>query len=63
MPSDVPSAVCHELYNHPTNLQIDSDAFCASGLVVMGFLLWEEGTEKQDLGVDGGGVKLSLSGY
>ena len=29
----------------------------------MGFLLWEEGTEKQVLGVDGGGVKLSLSGY
>ena len=29
----------------------------------MGFLLWEKGTEKQDFGVDGGGVKLSLSGY
>ena len=27
------------------------DAFCASGLVLMGFLLWEEGSGKQDLRV------------
>ena len=26
-----------------------SDAFCASGLVVMGFLLWEKGSGMQDL--------------
>ena len=32
-------------------LEIESDAFCASGLVVMGFLLWEEGSGKQDLRV------------
>ena len=32
-------------------LQIESDAFCPSGLVVMGFLLWEEGSGKQDLSV------------
>ena len=43
------SAVCHELYDHPNNLRIESDAFCASGLVVMEFLLWEEGLGKQDL--------------
>ena len=30
---------------------IESDDFCASGLVVMGFLLWEEGSGKQDLRV------------
>ena len=42
---------CHEIYDHPNNLEIESDAFCASGLVVMGFLLWEEGTGKQDLRV------------
>ena len=44
------SSVCHEHYDHPNNLQIESDAFCASGLV-MGFLLWEEGSGKQDLRV------------
>ena len=49
--ADVSSAVCHELYDHPNNLQIESDAFCASGLVVMGFPLWEEGSGKQDLRV------------
>ena len=36
---------------HPNNLKIESDAFCASGLVVMGFLLWEKGSGKQDLRV------------
>ena len=45
------SDVWHELYDHPNNLQIESDAFCASGLVVMRFLLWEEGSGKQDLRV------------
>ena len=45
------SAVWHELYDHPNNLQIESDAFCASGLAVMEFLLWEEGSGKQDLRV------------
>ena len=45
------SALCHEPYDHPNNLQIESDACCASGLVVMGFLRWEEGSGKQDLGV------------
>ena len=49
--SDVSSAVCHELYDHPNNLQIESDAFCASGPVVKGFLLWEEESGKQDLSV------------
>ena len=48
--ADVSSAVWHELYDHPNNLQIESDAFCASGLV-MGFLLWEDGSGKQDLRV------------
>ena len=49
--ADVSSPVWHEIYDHPNNLQIESDAFCASGLVVMGFLLWEEGSGKQDLRV------------
>ena len=49
--ADVSSAVCHEIYDHPNNLEIESDAFCASDLVVMGFLLWEEGSGKQDLRV------------
>ena len=40
-----------EIYDHPNNLEIESDASCASGLVVMGFLLWEEGSGKQDLRV------------
>ena len=44
------SSVCHEHYDHPNNLQIESDAFCASGLV-MGFLLWGERSGKQDLRV------------
>ena len=44
--ADVSSAVCHELYDHPNNLQIESDGFCGSGLVVMGFVLWEEGSGK-----------------
>ena len=37
--------------DHPNYLQIESDAFCASGIVVMGFLLWEEASGKQDLRV------------
>ena len=49
--ADVSSAVWHELYDHPNNLQIEFDAFCASGVVVMGFLLWKEGSGKQDLRV------------
>ena len=57
--ADVSKAVLHELYYHPNNLQIESDAFFASGLVVIGFLLWEEGSGKQDLRV----VRLSLSGF
>ena len=60
--ADVSSAVWHELYDHPNNLQIESDAFCASGLVVMGFLPWEEGSGKQNLR-GGGGVRLSLSSF
>ena len=32
------SSVCHEHYDHPNNLQIESDTFCASDLVI-GFLL------------------------
>ena len=50
--------MCHELYDHPNNLQIESEAFCASGLVVMGPLLWEEAGFK-----GGGGLKLSFSGF
>ena len=49
--ADVSSDVWHELYDHPNYLQIESDAFCASGIVVMGFLLWEEASGKQDLRV------------
>ena len=49
MPTAVSSAVCHELYDNPVNLKSQSDAFCALGLVVMGLLLWEEGSGKQDL--------------
>ena len=49
------SSACHEHYDHPNNLQIESDAFCASGLV-MGFLLWGKGSGKQDLRVVGGGA-------
>ena len=45
----VSSAIWHELCDHPNNLKIETDAFCASGLVVMGFLTWEEGSGKQDL--------------
>ena len=48
---DVSLAVCHERYDHPNNLQIEFDGFYASGLIVMGFLLWEEGSGKQDLRV------------
>ena len=33
------SAVCHELYDHPNNLQIESDAFCVSGLVAASDIL------------------------
>ena len=51
----VSSAVCHKHYDHPNNLKIESDAFCASGLFVMGFVLWEEGSGKQDLRVVVGG--------
>jgi len=40
--------VCHELYDDLNNLRIESDAFCASGLVMMGFLLWKEGSGKQE---------------
>ena len=47
------SFVCHEHYDHPNNLQIESDVFCASGLV-MGFLLWEKGAGKEDLRVVAG---------
>ena len=36
-------------FYHPNNIKIESEAFCASGLVVIGFLLWEEGSGKQDL--------------
>ena len=49
--ADVSSAVWHELYDHPNNLQIESDAFCALGPVVKGFLLWEKESGKQDLSV------------
>ena len=51
--ADISSAVWHELYDHPNNLQTESDALSASGLVVTGFLLWEEGSGKQDLRVVG----------
>ena len=55
------SSVCHEHYDHPNNLQIESDAFCASGLV-MGFLLLGGGVRKA--GFKGsGGVELSFSGF
>ena len=47
----VSSAVCHEHYDHPNNLKIESDAFCASGLVVVWFILWGKGSGKQDLRV------------
>ena len=49
--ADISSADWHKLYDHPNNFQIDSDALSASGLVVMVFLLWEEGSGKQDLRV------------
>ena len=49
--ADVSLAVWHELYDHSNTLQIESDPFCASGLVVMRFFLWEEGSGKQDLRV------------
>ena len=58
----VSSLVWHEHCDHPNNLKIESDAFCASGLFVMGFVLWEEGSGKQDLRVVGGGVRLSFLG-
>ena len=46
--------------SYPNNLQIESDAFCASGLE-MRFLLWE-GVRKA--GFKGsGGVELSFSGF
>ena len=41
--------------------KIESDAFFASGLV-MGFLLWEEGSGKQDLRASER-LKLSFSGF
>ena len=47
----VSSAPWHEHFDHPSNLRFESDAFCASGLAVMGFLVWEERSEKQDLRV------------
>ena len=47
----VSSAVWHKHCDHPSNLRFESDAFCASGLVVMGFLVWEERSGKQDLRV------------
>ena len=33
--ADVSKAVCHELYDHPNNSQIESDAFCALGLSLL----------------------------
>ena len=51
----VSSLVWHEHCDHPNSLKIESDAFCASGLFVMGFVLWEEGSGKQDLRVVVGG--------
>ena len=47
------TAICNE-WKLINNLQIESDTFCASGLIVMGFLLWGEGSGKQDLRVVGG---------
>ena len=36
---DFVSSLCYEHYDHPNNMKVESDAFYASGLVVMVFLL------------------------